>query len=843
MNKLESLSKKQEGFLKEMNQLWDELASLKTNEEKKPIEKEISISEEPFIEQNPIVKPGYSTPKAEQKLYRDLDNKIIGGVCSGIAQYFNINKTLVRLIWIILSLFYFLGIFAYIILLIAVPGVRRAGNIKTNPRQYSETSSIDLPKSAHRYTKSNIDLEKFIGGNLISIIGVIITVFGVGIGVKYSIDNELISPLTRIILAYITGIGLLGFGMKLKKKYESYSAVLVSGAIAILYFITYAAYSFYDLIPQTMAFALMLFFTAFSVLAAINYNKQVIALIGLVGAYAIPFLLSEETGQVLVLYSYMTIINIGILVISFKKYWKLLYYTSFGFTWMIYYFWFISDYNLIEHFGLALSFLFIFFAVFYLTFLAYKLLQNEKFEFPDIFLLLLNSFIFYGFGYIILEGHETGKEFLGLFTLANAIVHFTVSAIFYKQKLADKNLFYLVAGLVLVFITIAIPVQLEGSWVTLLWIAEAAILFWIGRSKKVAVYEYLSYPLMILAFFSLAQDWTTFYKYQELRITPLLNVQFLSSMLFIGTFGFIYILDRNKNYLSAITTKKEVLKVISYSIPAVILFTIYYSFFLEIEAYWEQLFVDSLIKVPMQGAEYDGYEESFMNHDLLKFKTVWLINYSLFFFSVLAIVNIRKVKNRDFAFVNLTLIGLSIMIFLFQGLYTLSELRESYLLPAMADYYQIGQFNIGIRYVSFAFLSLAMFTCYKYIRLGFMKQDLKIALDLLLYTIILWVASSELINLLDISGSTQSYKLGLSILWGSYSLLLIGLGIWKQKKYLRIGAFSLFGVALLKLFLYDLAHLETISKTIVLVTLGILLLIISFLYNKYKHIISNEVKK
>ena len=144
--------------------------------------------------------------------------------------------------------------------------------------------------------------------------------------------------MTRIILGYLTEAGLLGFGMKLKKKYENYSAVLVSGAIAIMYFITYSAFSFYDLIPQVIAFVLMVVFTAFTVVAAINYNKQVIAHIGLVGAYAVPFLLSEGSGKVAILFSYMAIINVGILFIAFKKYWKPLYYSSFGLTWLMYFY-------------------------------------------------------------------------------------------------------------------------------------------------------------------------------------------------------------------------------------------------------------------------------------------------------------------------------------------------------------------------------------------------------------------------------------------------------------------------------------------------------------------------
>lgn len=238
------------------------------------------------------------------------------------------------------------------------------------------------------------DLEKFIGENLINKIGIAITVIGVAIGAKYSIENDLISPLTRIILGYLAGIGLLGFGIKLKKKYESYSAVLVSGAISVLYFITFSAYSFYGLFPQSIAFLLMFVFTAFAVVAAINYSRQVIAHIGLVGAYAIPFLLSEGSGKVAVLFTYMAIINTGVLIISFKKYWKPLFYSSFVLTWLIYFFWYNSKYNIDEHFSLALLFLAIFFILFYVTFLAYKVLKREQFKIDDVILLLLNSFGF-----------------------------------------------------------------------------------------------------------------------------------------------------------------------------------------------------------------------------------------------------------------------------------------------------------------------------------------------------------------------------------------------------------------------------------------------------------------
>ena len=691
--------------------------------------------------------------------------------------------------------------------------------------------------------KTKNDLEKFIGENLINKIGIVITVIGVAIGAKYSIEHDLVSPLTRVILGYLMGLGLLVFGIKLKKKYTDYSAVLVSGAMTILYFITFSAYSFYELIPQTFTFTLMVLFTIFTVIAALNYNRQVIAHIGLVGAYAVPFLLSEDSGRIDILFSYMAIINIGILVIAFKKYWKPLYYSAFILTWVIYFLWFFPEYEIDKHFSLAFTFLILFFAIFYMTFLAYKLLQKEKYKKDDILLVLTNSFIFYGIGYSLLANHQIGEQLLGLFTLCNAIIHFAVSIIIYRKKLANKNLFFLISGLVLVFLTIAIPVQLDGNWVTLLWAGEAALLFWIGKTKNVPVYEKLSYPLMILAFFSIFHDWATVYnsyypENPETRITALFNINFLSSILFIAAFTFINFINQHKKYLSPVTNKKGFLKLISYIIPAILLIVLYYTFKVEIETYWQQLYKDSSIAInPKEG----GYRNYYHNNDYLKYQTIWIINYTLLFLTILTLVNFKKIKNQQLGIVNLILNSIAVLVFLTIGLYTLSELRESYLEQHLSNYYQRGVLNIGIRYISFAFVSALLVATYLYIRQKSMEINSKIAFNFLLHICILWIASSELINWMDIAESKQSYKLGLSILWGVYSSLLIAFGIWKNKKYLRIGAIALFAVTLIKLFFYDISHLNTIAKTIVFVSLGILLLIISFLYNKYKHTISDEL--
>lgn len=821
LTKLESLQRKQDAFSKEITALQKELEHLKTTGTKQTGEVKTSFKE------------SSSTHEPPKGLFRDTNHRGLGGVCSGVGNYLGINRYIVRFFWVLLSLFFGVGVLLYLVLWIALPDIKKVVP-KTIPHKPLKTPQTATPIKKPIGISNN--LEKFIGENLISKIGIIILVIGVSIGVKYSIENNLISPLTRIILGYLVGLGLLVIAMRLQSKFENFSVVLVSGAMAILYFITYAAYGYYTLMPQPMAFSLMFIFTVFTVFAALKYNKQFIAHIGLVGAYAIPFLLSNDLGNVTILFSYTAIINMGILVLSFKKYWKPLYYVSFVITWLMYCSWYVFNYQTEANFMTGFMFAWIFFIIFYITFLAYKLIRKESFETPDIILLLANSFIFYGFGYGLLDNHETGSQLLGLFTLCNAIIHFIVGVIIFRLKLADKNLFYFVAGLVLVFITITIPVQLDGNWVTLLWVGEAALLFWIGRTKAISVYESMSYPLMILAVLSLYQDWFDVYSTPNNHeaITPVFNSHFLSTALFIATFVFIYILNINKSFTSPNSSKKTLLKIVSAGIPVIIISTVYFGFYWEIDYYFQTRYETSELTI--------NHYEIHRNYDVLHFKTVWLLIYSLAFMSVLSFLNIKKFKNYVLGHINIGVTGFVVFLFLLAGLFALSQLRENYINNTFSSYYHIGAFHIIIRYIAYAFLALALFACYKYIQEAFMKITNKVSFIILFYVIVLWLASSELINIMDLSGSTRSYKLGLSILWGMYSLLVIVIGIWKKRKYLRIGAIVLFSITLIKLFFYDISHLTTLSKTIVFVALGVLLLTISFLYNKFKHNISDEVE-
>ncbi len=57
----------------------------------------------------------------QKKLYRSRDDKVIGGVCGGIAEYTGIDATIIRVLWVLLTLGYGAGVIIYIILMIVIP--------------------------------------------------------------------------------------------------------------------------------------------------------------------------------------------------------------------------------------------------------------------------------------------------------------------------------------------------------------------------------------------------------------------------------------------------------------------------------------------------------------------------------------------------------------------------------------------------------------------------------------------------------------------------------------------------------------------------------------------------
>ena len=656
--------------------------------------------------------------------------------------------------------------------------------------------------------KTDWDWERFIGENLFSKIGIAIILIGVFIGVKYSIDHNLISPAMRLALGYLTGVGLFVFGAILKKKYTSFSAVLVSGAMAIFYFVTFVAYSMFGYFGQEVTFGLMFLFTAFTIAAALNYNQVVIAIIGLVGSYAVPFLLSNNSGRVDILFIYTAIINVGVIVISFYKQWRSLFVSAFLITWLL----LLSMWGLAyqpEHFGAFFSFSIVTFLTFYASFIAQKIQKGAELSSIDVTVFLANSLLFYSIGaWLLNEQYNPARTPIALFTLANALLHFAIASYFHHKQV-HTNLKYLVLVLALSFATLVIPIQFEGTWITLLWSVEAALLFWFGRTKKLILYERISYAVMTLATISWVIDISTFD-----YTVPFANSLFINSLLYSVAMGWVaYTHYRHK------TDKDYNTLAVVFNALSVIPF--YDTFTRQINLLWE-----------LRALQFNnGVFDNVLHNDAELFKQSSIIIYTLLFVGLYSWINRRYMKSKLLAEIQIVVAFLIGTVFITLGLYNFSELRGRYI--AFYNVYQLSWWFLNVRYIGIAAFVVLCYTIYRLQQYLEFKEQPKKVLELLFHLVCLWIGSSELLHWTELYDATANYKLGLTILWGAYAVLLIVMGIFNSKKYLRLSGIILISFCVLKLFFYDITHLDTLRKTVVFVLLGVLLMIASFLYNKY----------
>ncbi len=176
--------------------------------------------------------------------------------------------------------------------------------------------------------------EMIIGGNWLARIGIIVVALGLIFFMKFSFDNNLISPQVRIFLSLLAGVAMAGFGESLfRKKYTEQAQVLYAGSIFTFYTtILLAKYYPFNtgvvLENNFIALVLMVGTSSYAYVLALRFESQVIAAIGLVGAYLSPFLVGKSTGKMVPLLTYLTIISVTLLPLTARKQWQKLFLTG-----------------------------------------------------------------------------------------------------------------------------------------------------------------------------------------------------------------------------------------------------------------------------------------------------------------------------------------------------------------------------------------------------------------------------------------------------------------------------------------------------------------------------------
>ena len=673
--------------------------------------------------------------------------------------------------------------------------------------------------------------------NWLNAIGVITLVLGIGFFVKYAIDQDWINEIGRVALGVAVGGIVAGIAHKLSTKYHVFSSVLMGGSLAILYTTITLAFREYQLFNQTVTFIILSVITVLAVCLSIAYKRQELAIFAFIGGMLAPLLISTGNGNHLVLFSYIFLLNTGVLIVAVRQRWLLVDKFSYVLTYLYLVAWIVLKVNK-EYQADAIFFTSLFFLQF-MVLLVLRYIKNSK-EKSDVGQLLYITVVNFTslICFFMIQANSMGTNYLGVIIVGMALINALFIVLTTRAKTApiDKNFTYTLLAITIGLVSLAIPVQLSKVYITIVWAVEMSVLFWIWTRSKANLFRIGSIVLGVLTLVSYLMDIRSFnptliYDIEEdknsiVDILPIIINQYtLTGIVILLSFFFIYYITGKKPVVEEDTiglkgmqqpTSAEIHKVLT----SLLLVLAYGIGFLEISYQ-----VGARIEYPNLGVT-DGIYKFF---SLVTYTVVYAAIYLVFY---------KKKMTKLFYSINLAVSGILLLLFAI----AVSSLRK--------DIFYFGEYSPA--YFTLHLVAIGAFA-YFYFRLYNNIQLLSVEsykwVHALLFASLVLLSSVELDNLVVWMVSTEeTYKAVLSdvhaygypILWGLMAMLLMIIGMNKEKAELRKLSLISFGIIILKFYLYDVWRMNQGGKIASFVVLGVILLVVSFLLERIKLLLKDK---
>lgn len=327
-----------------------------------------------------------------------------------------------------------------------------------------------------------------LGGNTIVRMGVLVLFIGLAFLAKYAAEHALLPPEVRIAAVGLVGCALLVAGWRLRGNAERglYALTLQGAGVAVLYLTVFASFRLYQFLDAGVAFGLMAVVCALSTAIALMQNAQAMALVGFAGAFAVPVLLSTGQGDSVGLFSYYLLLGVAIAAVARQRAWRALNLLGFFATFGVATLWGVLKYNP-ALFDSTEPFLLAFFGLYLAATLLYatrhRLHPRQAVDGTLVFGLpivsmALQAALVQGMPYALaLSSLALGALYLGLGWWAVL-----------RQDGPDgagvgRWLAECFAALGLGFVTLAVPLALDGRWTSAVWAVEGAAVYWMGRRQ------------------------------------------------------------------------------------------------------------------------------------------------------------------------------------------------------------------------------------------------------------------------------------------------------------------------------------------------------------------------
>ena len=652
------------------------------------------------------------------------------------------------------------------------------------------TSEIPVVTPSVRKQKK-VNYEKFIGENLFGKIGILVFVIGVGFFVKYAIDKDWINETLRTVLGFLTGSALLVVAERLQKKYRTFSSLLAGGAFAVFYLTVAIAFHFYHLFPQTVAFIILIVITLFMSILSVLYDRRELAIISLVGGFLAPFIVSSGDGNYMVLFTYISILNLGMFGLSIYKKWGELPVIAFVFTYLVMGLFLLTGYST----GTAIisvhlfAFATLFYFIFLLPILSILRIEAIKKNRGLLLVIITNNFIYLLLGILFLRNMELAFKSEGLLSLFIAIINLVLVIWLRMSKKDYKFLIYAMLGLVLTFVSITIPIQLDGNYITLFWAAEMVLLLWLYVKSKIWIYERATLVLMGLTLISYLMDVSAVILSSPSSDTIFLNSSFATS-LFVGLAAGAFALMMG--HYRSLFSEARCLRYVPWN-PVMLLTSaaiLYYTFMAEFSLH-------------LAGAT--------RSRMMLVFTSAAIL--------ILSYAFKKRFPIEQCTIPYLAGLGVNVLI------YAINIWGDQWAHMSLPP--------VLLRWLAAAFIIVNLYyVARQYYTIIGLKIHFTVYLNVL--ALLLWLTMAR--SFLWQAG-VEDFDAGFSVSLSIAGFVQMALGMRLHQKVLRIISLSTFGIVLLKLILKDLWAMPTIGKIIVFIILGLILLVLSFLYQKLKGVL------
>ncbi len=372
------------------------------------------------------------------------------------------------------------------------------------------------------------DWEAIIGGNWFNKIGIGAIILGMAFFLRYAIENEWIGDRGKVLLGIIVGLLLLAGGERYhRRQLKIFARGLTGGGAAILYLSLYFAFQIYQIISQPIAFVLMALVTATTVALALRYNSRTILLFAMFGGFFTPFWVSTGVARPLALFTYIAILDLGLVAVAWRKDWPFANTLCFAATAALYFGWYAGEYHAAQ-FWLAETFLTIFYLIFAALAFFIHLMRRQRAQISDALAIAGNA-LFYFTGNLALLDSISAEKFHGAFTAGMALLYGAFSFVAWRRHREDQLLSYLLMGAAITFLTLFFPIEFKADWVPLAWLVETLVLINLGAYLQLEQLQRLGLMVGIVA-------WVALYRYvSEHHGLPIQAGEWLT--FFLGTAG------------------------------------------------------------------------------------------------------------------------------------------------------------------------------------------------------------------------------------------------------------------------------------------------------------------